>query len=57
MTGVKVNIVGIIAREMIVYLQKHSKENLLLLKLFEQYCIEICDKAYETGQLTDWLLL
>ena len=42
---------------MIVYLQKHSKENLLLLKLFEQYCIEICDKASEIGQLTDWLLL
>ena len=42
---------------MIVYLQKHRKENLLLFKLFEQYHIEICDKAYEIGQLTDWLLL
>ena len=28
-----------------------------LFKLFEQYRIEICDKAYEVGQLTDWLLL
>ena len=42
---------------MIVYLQKHRKENRLLFKLFEQYRVEICDEAYEIGQLTDWLLL
>ena len=42
---------------MIVYLQKHSRESLHLFKLFEQYRIEICDKAYEMGQLTDWFLL
>ena len=42
---------------MIVYLQKHRKENLILFKLFQKHRIEICDKAYEIGQLTDWLLL